>query len=265
MGGIAVLVRVGERVRQVPIRSDGVEASHATRLQLLNGFALSRNGREIVLPRSAQRVVAFLALTQRWLPRSQLAGTLWPETSEEHAAANLRSALWRLRRSGPNVVRSTRKHVGLEPGVMLDVRLMAAQGERLIDPHAECRPSDLDLDLLSDDLLPGWEEEWVAVEREALRQLRLHALEAMCRRLTAEGRYSEAIQAALAAAAGEPLRESAHIALIEAHLAEGNIGEAIRHYGSYRRILFDELGVDPSPAMKNLLDRFRLRNTAGTL
>ncbi len=77
--------------------------------------------------------------------------------------------------------------------------------------------------------------------------------------LTVAHRYGEAIQAALAAAAEEPLRESAHLALIQAHLAEGNVGEAIRHYSAYRRTLFDELGVDPSPALEDLVHQIHVR------
>jgi DNA-binding SARP family transcriptional activator len=257
-------VSVSERLRRVRPGPEGAGESDALRLQLLNGFELTRQGRVITLPMSAERLVAFLALTRRWALRAYVAGTLWPDTTEEHAAASLRSTLWRLHQRGLELVRSTRRQVGLTPGVRVDARLMAATAGRLIDPDVECRSSDFDLQLLSGDLLPDWYEEWVAVEREALRQLRLHALEALCRRLTAMGRHGEAIQAALAAVADEPLRESAHIALIRVHLAEGNVGEAIRHYTAYRRVLFDELGVDPSPVMEGLLGRFRLRSIAAT-
>jgi DNA-binding SARP family transcriptional activator len=76
----------------------------------------------------------------------------------------------------------------------------------------------------------------------------------MSMRLTAMGRFGEAIQAALTAVAEDLLRESAHMALIKAHLAEGNAAEAIRHYAGYRRTLFEELGVQPSPALEALLN-----------
>jgi DNA-binding SARP family transcriptional activator len=257
-------VTVRERVRQVGSRSKGGDDLNPVRLRLLNGFELIRDGQAIVLPMSAQRLVAFLALTHRWALRGYVAGTLWPEASEEHAGASLRSSLWRLHQPRLDLVRTTRRQLGLAPGVRVDVTVMAAQAGRLIDPDAECRPSDFDLEPLTGDLLPDWYEEWVAVEREGIRQLRLHGLEAMSRRLTAMGRYGEAIQAALAAVAEEPLRESARIALLHAHLAEGNVAEAIRQYSSYRRILFDELGVDPSPAMEDLLNGFRVRDVAAT-
>ena len=84
---------------------------------------------------------------------------------------------------------------------------------------------------LSADLLPDWyDDDWVLVEREQYHQLRLHALEAMCARLTSIGRFGQAVQAGLAAVQGEPLRESAHYILIKAHLAAGNRWEATRQY-----------------------------------
>ncbi|HEX2156656.1 MAG TPA: bacterial transcriptional activator domain-containing protein, partial [Actinomycetes bacterium] len=106
---------------------------------------------------------------------------------------------------------------------------------------------------LAGDLLPDWYEDWVVLERERLRQLRLHALEALCARLTGAGRFGAAVQAGLAAVAGEPLRESAHRTLIRAHLAEGNPGEAVRQYHLYRRLLTDELAIEPSPAIRGLV------------
>ena len=60
-------------------------------------------------------------------------------------------------------------------------------------------------DSLSTDLLPYWYDDWVLVERERFRQLRLRALEAMCQQLTALGRFDQALEAGLAAVAGEPL------------------------------------------------------------
>ena len=92
------------------------------------------------------------------------------------------------------------------------------------------------------DLLPSWYDDWVIVERERLRQIRVHALEELSRRLAAGHRYGDAIDAALAAIAADPLRESAHRRLIEAHLAEGNVSEAIRQYADVRWVALEPIG-----------------------
>ena len=50
----------------------------------------------------------------------------------------------------------------------------------------------------------------------------------------------------LAVVAEEPLRESAQSALIEAHLAEGNVAEARRQCAAYSAQLWMELRLRPS-------------------
>jgi DNA-binding SARP family transcriptional activator len=102
-------------------------------------------------------------------------------------------------------------------------------------------------------LLPDWYDDWVLMERERHRQLSLHALEALAEKLIAVAQHGRAIGVALAAVANEPLRESAHRILIRAHLAEGNVGEAVRQYRLYRRLLRRQLGLDPSPQMEALV------------
>ena len=52
---------------------------------------------------------------------------------------------------------------------------------------------------------------------------------------------------------GEPLRESAHRALVAFHLAEGNAAEALRQFRLCRRLLLEQLGVEPSPLMLELV------------
>ncbi len=105
-----------------------------------------------------------------------------------------------------------------------------------------------DSHLLGGELLPDWYDEWVIIERERLRQLCLNALEQLSASWLAKGRVALAIDAAFAAVAAEPLRETAHRALVEAHLAAGNCGEAARQYGHYRRLLQDALKLEPSAA-----------------
>ena len=84
------------------------------------------------------------------------------------------------------------------------------------------------------------------IERERVRQIRLHALEALSRQRKHAGRFADAIDLALAAIAIEPLQESAHLALIEAHVAEGNLAGAVRQYNEYSELLDRELGLSPT-------------------
>jgi len=237
----------------------GHETMPAFRLSLLRGFEL-RTGREVVpLISSAQRLVAFLALQGRPLGRSYVAEMLWPETTSIRAAANLRSSLWRAQRSCGPLIRVSSQCLALSRGVVVDLQVVSARAHRLLTgehPHEEDIGVDLRADLCAD-LLVDWYDDWVLVERERYHQLRLHALEVICSRLTAAGRYGEAVDAGLAAIRAEPLRESAHRALIETYLAEGNHWEAVRQYELFRRLLLDELGLEPSAALVGLVPAAR--------
>ena len=128
-------------------------------------------------------------------------------------------------------------------------RSISAPPKRLLDACSTIRLSTS----LCGDLLPDWYEEWLLVERESHRQLRLHALETLCERLTRVGRLHKALEVGLAAVAGEPLRESAHRAVVSVHLEEGNVSEAIRQYRLYRQLVGTELGIEPSERMQVLV------------
>lgn len=220
----------------------------AIQVRLLHGFELQCGGQKITLPLSSQRLVAFLALHNRPLLRVYVAGSLWLDASEARSHANLRSALWRLRQSGHFVVEATPSHLALGQGVEVDVhRVLALSRGLLRDPSG-----GLDQELTGD-LLPDWYDDWLDMERERLRQLRLHALEAVAERLLAERRYGEAVEAALAAVETDPLRESAHRLLVKVYLAEGNWGEALRQYRVFCSRLHDELGLRPSGQMEELV------------
>ena len=204
---------------------------------------------------SEQRVLAFLAVNQRPLLRTYVAAALWLDSSEKHALGNLRSAIWRLQKGGGELVQASRSHVGLGSEVLVDVRSVASLAGRMLGAPGQFDLNEVDETTLCGELLPGWYDEWVVVERERMRQLQLHALEALCSRLLASGNYARAVQVGLAATAAEPLRESAHRLLIQVHLAEGNRAEAGRQYEIYRNLLATELGIEPSASIKHLLSR----------
>jgi DNA-binding SARP family transcriptional activator len=103
------------------------------------------------------------------------------------------------------------------------------------------------------DLLPGWDEDWLELAREQLRQKRLTSLEYAARRLSEHGRHVEAIEVMLAVVAAEPLRESAHAMLIDAHIRQGNMADASYALMSFARLLWTELSVHPSPGLLSKL------------
>jgi DNA-binding SARP family transcriptional activator len=233
------------------------------RVSLLDGFTIRLGGAgpggEVgELPHGVQRLVASLCLAGR-PARTAIAGQLWPDLPEGHAQGSLRSALWRLQKCTPGLVEATGGALSLASGVQVDVREFREWARRVLDPRADVTSLSSPVNWSPGELLPGWYDDWVLLEREQLRQLRMHALEVLAHKLAVAGRHGEAVQAAYAAVRVEPLRESAHRVVVRVHMAEGNVTEAVRAYENFRSLLADELGVRPTAQMEELVRRIPRR------
>lgn len=236
---------------------DGREAARAPRLSLLEAFRLVDDGRELALTTPAQRLLAYLALRRRPVLRDHAAEELWMDSSQDHALGSLRSALWRLRQPRCELVRVSGCRLELAPRLVVDVHEAVLWARRMLAPEARQPAMDVGGLVYFGEILPDWYDDWVMVERERFRLLRVQALEELCGRLTAAGRLTEALEAALTATLAEPLRESSHRALMRVHLAQGNPAEAVDGYRRFRDRLARELGLAPSARMRELLERAR--------
>jgi DNA-binding SARP family transcriptional activator len=226
----------------------------AAHLRLLGDFRLSLADSHVYLAPVTQRLLAMLALKEEGVSRARAAEVLWPQLTDRRAGASLRSALWRLSRrtTGHPLVDPDDSGLRLRRDVQVDVRAAFAEAADLTRsgpaPDTTHVPG-----CLREDLLPAWPDDWLVVAREHFHQTRLHAMEALSRRLCRAGDTCAAMECAMTALEAEPLRESAHRAVTEVHLAEGNAAEALRHYESYRTRLRAEFGLPPSPGYRRLL------------
>lgn len=237
------------------------------RLELFDGFRLDVDGERVDPLISVQRLLAFLGL-QGPVPRVVVAGTLWSNVSDEQARASLRTTAWRANRLVPGLVSANRGQLALADFVRLDVDELAEQaagvlGSGTVDRHDEWTETSRLWRGRQGELLPGWYDDWVLFERERLRQLRLHALEATTYRMVRRGKHASALAFALEAVRTEPLRESAHRAMIVVHLAEENHIEAVRAYIRFRGLVRSELGVEPSEQLGRMVFDAQRRATSG--
>lgn len=192
-----------------------------------------------------RRILAYLALRGQPVARGAVSADLWPDEPDDVGRANLRRALWQLPRGWVNAV-------GDE--LVLEAESDLAQAHRVAGRALDGEPLTLDeITLLSNDILPGWHEEWVLPTHQAFHLLRVQALEAACRTMAASGSHALATQAGAAAVAAEPLRESAAEALIIAHLAQRNRYEAAQCFRTLAQRLRDELGVSPDASLTERL------------
>jgi len=235
-------------------RVPGVPGS-ASDVALLGGFRLWVHDAEVDLPAGAQRLLALLALRGR-TSRTRTAGTLWPQTTENRALANLRTAIWRVNHCAPHVLSAVGGSVDLDPEIDVDVRRLAHATDVLASAVAgdeEVLAAWHELPSTPAELLPDWEDDWLLADRERVWQSQLHLLEQFAGCFVSQARYGLALDAALAALRADVLRESAHRAVIRVHLAEGNTVEARRALEFCRTVLTRDAGVEPSVATTQLV------------
>jgi DNA-binding SARP family transcriptional activator len=263
------------------LRGGALADPGAVTLDLLGEFTLRAKEGPIVVRRAQQRLLAFLAVSRRPVSRGALSQRLWEAVDDRRGSSALRSNLWRLPRpTGVPLVTATGTHVALSEAVVVDLWSREHTAKLLRQPRATTEDrrhygtpvatssvmeedirggqvKDEDLaeshTMWTEDLLPEWSEDWLMVEQESYRQLRLHALENLSQQLRGIGQYAPALTAALAAVHADPLRETAHRQVIAVHLEEGNSAEALRQFHVYRRLLAHELGLPPSPTIRELV------------
>ncbi len=229
-------------------------------LILFGGFqARQTAGPALTLPRKAQALLAYLALTPRQThPRKKLATLLWGDSGEEQADQSLRQALAGIRKSlarvKPEVLRIEGGAVTLNlTAVNVDVWVF----ERLI---AEGTPDAFKqaTELYRGNFLAGLDvkeesfEEWLLAERERLRELAQQALAKLLAHQIRAGAAKQAIQTAVQLLVLDPLQEAVHRTLMRLYAAEGRRAAALRQYQTCVAVLKRELGVEPEAETKQL-------------
>jgi DNA-binding SARP family transcriptional activator/tetratricopeptide (TPR) repeat protein len=216
--------------------------------------------------RQGRLLFAYLVLNRdRDCGRGELIDLLWPEKPPPAADTALSALLSKLRRALGDGALVGRSELRLVPrgSIEVDVESAAAAtaaAEGAIDAGDWQAASDAARDVLTVDLqtfLPDCEGPWVNEARRELDTVRVRALEVLAEAgLRQGGRdLGTAEQAARAAIAAAPFRESAHRLLMEVHEAAGNPAEALRAFEELRILLRDELGTTPGAAAMAVHER----------
>lgn len=207
--------------------------------------------------RQGRLLLACLALEHGPLPRERLAGVLWPETLPAAWETALSALVSKLRTAlapaGAQIVSAAGCYTLEWPaGTWIDVERAAAaldEAEGALRAGAARQawgPAQVAGALTARPLLPELSGEWIEEQRARLRRLRLRSLDCLAEVWIACGEAPLAVQAASEAVELEPFRETGWRLLMRAHDTAGDVAEALRAYERCRRLLADELGVDPS-------------------
>ncbi len=244
-------------------------------IDLLGRFALRRDGRAVEAAefggRRVRQLVRILAAERgRVVSRDSLIEALWGEQLPADPGTNLNVVVNRARRAlgEPDVLQTVSGGYLLRDGteVLIDVERF----EELVGQAraARTRGDDLTAARAAYAALELWDEplaedayaDWARPHRERLERLHQDALEIGADGLLATGKAREAVGLAAQAVARQPLRETAYLLLVRAYAAEGDQAAAVAAYLDLRRMLADELGIDPSPEAMAIYEQL-LRGT----
>ena len=221
------------------------------RVRLLGEVAAERDGEQLPLPPPVGRLLAFLALRPGPHDRETVAAHLWPDTAGPAARANLRTAVWALRKAaGDDALIASRTKLGLRPEAvtvdLADCRRRAAAG----DASAAAT-------LCHSELLAGYTEDWAEAAR---RRQRAELAEVLTARSAAAERDGDAATAAHWSRLRcelDPLNETAHADLVRQLAASGDRAGALIAGREVTARLREELGVRPGPLLRAALAEAR--------
>ena len=240
-------------------------------VRLLGRVELSVAGREIRLAsRSAQALMAVLALRPRVRTREAVAAEIWPDADGAGTSASLRQALWLVRSAFAAAGVGLSDYLDIDAEVIgfrscapLDVDVVRFEAA-LRDPASG---TDEVMALYQGDLTECLALECFAVERERLSDAFEDALAIGAERRLLAGDLDGARAVAERLLARDPLREEAHAVLLRVHGRIGTRSQVIRQYRRVTELLDRELDVEPLPeteaayraALADALERSRVR------
>jgi len=239
-------------------------------LSLLGTVAITQNGAEVSGQISAKSLalLSYLAVTGCPHSREKLASLLWGEKSEAGAKANLRKSLSDLRQLFDDAFIITRQTVAFnrECAYRLDVEVFETALAEDDSAPEEMEPLREAVELYRGDFLEGLSvrqavafEEWALSERERLRQLALQALQRLSEAYIGRGEYAAGIEVTHRLLALEPWQEEAHRQLMTLLARSGQHSAALAQYETCRRVLAEELGVEPLAETQALYHRLKTR------
>lgn len=225
---------------------------------LLGQFEIRVEGRRAVIPsRAAQSLLAFLLMTAGTQHRREkLAGMLWPEMSEENARHNFRHELWRVRKSitppsptSPEYILAEDFTIGFNPNANYWLDVLQLQR-----PADDLQSLVSNLSLYHGELLPGFYDDWVGLERERIAGVFEQKMQPLLEQLISDRQWQHVLEWADRWIALGQTPEPAYRGLMRAYAALGEPAKAALAYEHCAEALRNDLGVEPSPETRALFD-----------
>jgi predicted ATPase/DNA-binding SARP family transcriptional activator len=221
------------------------------------------NGRPLALPqrRDTLRLWAYLLLhAGSETPRDKLAFALWPDAPEAAARVNLRRTLHWLDQALPSATEAVpwilrrRDRLAWNPAAPTWMDLRAFEQELEAGERENLRRA---VELVTGELLTGFDDEWLPAFRRRAATSLVIALERLGRLEAAAGDVGAAERSSRRLLAIDPFNEAALDQLLRCLAETGRGEEAQACYEGYRAGLEAAFGIEPRPALRELYESIR--------
>lgn len=232
-------------------------------LRLLGPIQIEQDGKVIqgFKSRKVMALLAYLVRQQSAVPRNHLADLFWRDKVEATGRANLSSALYNLSHLLPDCLKADRHIVRFEPcnNFQIDVfgfeELVAQGGVEALTQAAALYRGEFGSDLYLNDC-PDFEI-WLVREREYWSQQVTRILTTLVTHFATGGQYERGLHVARRLLAIEPWREDGHRYLMRLLALSGQRNTALVQFESCRKVLAEELDVEPSPETVALYEQIK--------
>ena len=222
---------------------------------------------------SGERPIALLAYLllhrQTAVSRQHLAFTLWPDSSDSQARANLRNLFYTLRQTLPDadnylaadaMTLQWRSDADFTLDVA-DFEAALASAKTAVTDQEKLSCLETAVSLYQGDLLPGNYDDWIIPRREDLRHAYLDALHQLMRLFENVGDFRAAARYGQRLLQSDPLDEAAYVQLMRLHALSGDRAGVRRLYETCVATLRRELDVEPSPTTQAAYEQLLRQET----
>ncbi|MFJ3926139.1 BTAD domain-containing putative transcriptional regulator [Streptomyces sp. NPDC090022] len=248
-----------------PHTTPGAAAPGGARFAVLGPIRAWRGSEPLASGSPQQRALlaALLLRDGRTATAPELIDAIWGEDPPQQALATIRTYASRLRKvldpgllvsdAGGYAIRTRPTHLdlGIARTLAADAEQARESGDRALARTLLGRA----LDLWDGEPLAGVPGPYAETERTRLAEWRLQLVETRLDLDLEIGHHAEAVSELTALTAAHPLRERLRELLMLALYRSGRQAEALAVYADTRRLLADELGVDPRPELAALQQR----------
>jgi WD40 repeat protein/DNA-binding SARP family transcriptional activator len=231
-------------------------------VKLLGQFEVRLDGIAIDIPsRTAQSLLAYLISNPGTaFRREQLAGVLWPDSTEANSKGYLRSAIWRIRKTLKDISSDNSDYI-LSNKIIITFnhKLPFWVDTQVLEKSKGQSAQELleETSLYQGELLPGFYEDWVVLERERMRTVFDRKMHRLMQCLIDDKSWEQVIEQAERWISLGDTPEPAYRALMIAYTSLGDKGKALTTFMRCLDALEHELGVGPTEETVRLEKRIR--------